>query len=146
MLSDFSHKSVKKDRDGSWGLILVCPVRPRGDNSRFRLLRGIEKLVLCKCTSKTVSHVFVRVSPSPPSLTCKWQKDSVATPDTCPLCFSEGLDNCYGNCMSRRWVDWLIQAVGQTDESFEHSCLFRSALVVMLWPRVRRWSPVMDHV
>lgn len=117
-----------------------------GDYSRFKLLRGIEKrkLVLCKYTSK-VSHVFVRVSPfpiSPPSLTCKWQKDSAATPGTCPVCCSVCLDNCYGNCMSQGSVDWLIQAVSQTDESFEPACLFRPALVMTVWQRVRLSSPV----
>lgn len=116
------------------------------DYSRFKLLRGIEKrkLVLCKYTSK-VSHVFVRVSPfpiSPPSLTCKWQKDSAATPGTCPVCCSVCLDNCYGNCMSQGSVDWLIQAVSQTDESFEPACLFRPALVMTVWQRVRLSSPV----
>lgn len=109
-----------------------------------------EKLVLCKCTSKTASHVFECVSPfpiSPLSLTCKWQKDSVTTFDTCPLCFSECLDNCYGNCMSQRSVDWLIQAVSQTDEPFEPTCLFRSALAVMLWQPVWWLSPfIMEHI
>lgn len=114
-------------------------------------MRGIEKrkLLLCKYTSK-VSRVFVRVSPfpiSPPSLTCKWQKDSAATPDTRPLCCSARPDNCYGNCMSQGSVDWLVQAVSQPDGSFEPACLFRPALVVMLWQRVRLLSPViMKHV
>lgn len=122
-----------------------------GDYSRFKLLRGIEKrkLVLCKYTSK-VSHAFVHVSPfpiSPPSLTCKWQKDSAATPDTCPLCCSVCLDNCYGNCMSQGSVDWLIQAVSQTDESFEPARLSRPARVTMLRQRVRLLSPViMKHI
>lgn len=106
--------------------------------------------MLCKCTSKTASHVFECVSPfpiSPLSLTRKWQKDSVPTFDTCPLCFSQCLDNCYGNCMSQRSVDWLIQAVSQTDESFEATCLFRSALVVMFWQPLRWLSPViMEHI
>lgn len=84
---------------------------------------------------------------SPLSLTCKWQKDSVTTFDTCPLCFSECLDNCYGNCMSQRSVDWLIQAVSQTDGSFEPTCLCRSALVVMLRPPVRWLPPVItEHI
>lgn len=51
------------------------------------------------------------------SLTCKWQKDSVMTFDSPPLCFLEGPDNCYGNGMSARSVDWLIRAVSQPDES-----------------------------
>lgn len=44
--------------------------------------------------------------------------------------------------MSQGSVDWLIQAVSQTDESFEPACLFRPALVKMLWQRVRLLSPV----
>lgn len=80
---------------------------------------------LCLCP-------FPNLSPSL-SLTCKWQKDSTMTFDTPPLCFLEGPDNCYGNGMSPRSVDWLILAVSRPDESFDPACLFRSGLVDLRW-------------
>lgn len=117
---------------------------------------GLFQVQVVKRGSKRESWCFVNtlqrclVSPlpiSPPSLTCKWQKDSGAAPDTCPVCCSLRLHNCYGNCMSQGWVDWLIQAVSQPDGSFEPACLFRPALVVVAWQRVRLLSPViMKHI
>lgn len=69
--------------------------------------------MLCKRTSKTAVSCLCVCVPFPislpNSLTCKWQKDSALTFDTPPLCPSEGSDNCYGNGMSPRWVDWLIR-------------------------------------
>lgn len=92
--------------------------------------------MLCKWTSKmAVSCLCVCVPfpiSRPLSPTCKWQKDSAMTFDIPPLCFLEGPDNCYGNGMSPRSVDWLILAVSRPDESFDPACLFRSGLV-MLW-------------
>lgn len=93
--------------------------------------------MLCKWTSKmAVSCLCVCVPfpiSLPLSLTCKWQKDSAMTFDTSLLCFLESPDNCYGNGMSPRSVDWLIRAVSQPDESFDPACLLTSVLVVLLW-------------
>lgn len=87
---------------------------------------------LCLCPSPRPARSL--------SLTCKWQEDSVMTFDTSPLCFLEGPDNCYGNGMLPRSVDWLILAVSQPDESFDPACLFRSVLVKLLWWHVCRSS------
>lgn len=148
----FSYRLVKREREADLWVWYRVSCEMAGGLFQVQVVKRDwkEKLVLCKRTSKTASHVFECVSPfpiSPLSLTCKWQKDSVMTFDTCPLCFSKCLDNCYGNCMSQRSVDWLIQAVSQTDESFEPTCLFRSALVVMLWQPVWWLSPVIiEHI
>lgn len=121
-----------------------------GDYCRLRWPRGIEKrrnLCFVNGLQRWLSHVFVSVSLSQSlalslSLTCKWQKDSAMTFDIPPLCFLEGPDNCYGNGMSPRSVDWLILAVSRPDESFDPACLFRSGLVMLWWHVCRLGVPM----
>lgn len=129
------YQAVLRDRAGE-----------EGDYCRLRWPRGIEErrnLCFVNGLQRWPSHVFVSVSLSPSlplSLTCKWQKDSAMTFVTPPLCFLESPDNCYGNRMSPRSVDWLIRAVSQPDESSDPACLFTSVLVVLLWWHVCRLS------